>query len=131
MAMTTYIAVLLAAILTLPVAAAAQDNKTFIEARGSVKPVPLPPGGPTPRMADGRPDFSGVWFEGPTGRANAWSVDREQGPPEDPIPFQPWAQAKHDATSRLERELNSPRSIACRSARRGCSWRTPSRTRSS
>ena len=110
--MKTYIGVLLAAIVMLPTAAAAQDNRTFVEARGSVKPVPLPPGGPTPRMSDGHPDFSGVWFDGPTGRANAWSVDREQGPPEDPIPFQPWAQAKWDATSRLERELNSP-SVNC------------------
>jgi len=25
-------------------------------------------------MADGHVDLSGVWFSGPTGRANAWSV---------------------------------------------------------
>ena len=49
--------------------APAPPEKQFVDARGSVKPVPLPPGGPTPRMADGKPDLSGVFFPGPTGRA--------------------------------------------------------------
>ena len=84
--MKKYIGVLLITTVMLPTAAAAQEKPTFVEARGSVKPVPLPPGGPTPRLPDGKPDFSGVWFEGPTGKANAWSVDREQGPPgPDPV----------------------------------------------
>ena len=51
--MKTYIGVMLAAALMLPAAAGAQEKKPFVEARGSVKPVPLPPGGPAPRMSDG------------------------------------------------------------------------------
>jgi len=74
--MKTYICVTLAAVGLLSAGVAAQDppaGKQFIEARGSVRPVPLPPGGPTPRMADGKPDFSGVYFPGPTGRATSWT----------------------------------------------------------
>jgi hypothetical protein len=37
-----------------------QEQKTYVEARGNVVPVPLPPGGPAPRLADGHVDFSGV-----------------------------------------------------------------------
>ena len=48
-----------------------QSDKQFVDARGSVKPVPLPPGGPPPRMSDGKVDLSGVWFSGPTGKATA------------------------------------------------------------
>jgi hypothetical protein len=90
------------------VAAAAQGNKPFVEARGSVKPVPLPPGGPAPRMSDGHVDLSGVWFSGPTGKANAWSVVPDEPLKEDPVPFQPAAAAKIKAMTRTERELNSP-----------------------
>ena len=65
------------------------QEKPFVEARGNVVPVPLPPGGPPPRMADGKVDLSGVWFSGPTGKANAWSVVPDAPVKEDPIPFQP------------------------------------------
>jgi len=102
------VAVTLAAVCALPVAVAAQDDKKpFVQARGSVVPVPLPPGGPPPRMSDGHVDLSGVWFPGPTGKANAWSVLPEQRAKEDPIPFQPWAEAKYKGFSRVELELGS------------------------
>ena len=86
--------------------APAEPGKQFVEARGNVKPVRLPPGGPTPRMADGKPDLSGVWFSGPTGRANAWSVVPDEPRKEDPIPFKPEVRAKLDALTRAERELD-------------------------
>jgi hypothetical protein len=35
---------------------------------------PLPPGGPTPRLSDGHPDFSGIWFSGSLGTENATLV---------------------------------------------------------
>ena len=105
--MKTYIGVMLAAALVLPAAAGAQEKKPFVEARGSVKSVPLPPGGPAPRMSDGHVDLSGNWFPGPTGKANAWSVDPDPRVPEDPVPFQPWAEAKFKAMSRVDLELSS------------------------
>ena len=71
--MKTYAVLILAALCALPSAAAAQE-KPFVQARGSVVPVPLPPGGPPPKMSDGHVDLSGVWFPGPTGKANAWSI---------------------------------------------------------
>ena len=82
-----------------------ERNKTFVEARGNVKPVPLPPGGAAPRMADGHVDLSGVWFQGPTGRANAWSVVPDEPRKEDPIPFKPEVAAKLKALTRAELEL--------------------------
>jgi hypothetical protein len=106
MTMKTYIGVMLAAAFMLPAVAGAQE-KPFVEARGSVKPVPLPPGGPAPRMSDGHVDLSGNWFSGPTGKANAWSVVPDARVPEDPVPFQPWAEAKFKSMSRVELELSS------------------------
>jgi len=88
--------------------ALAQDPpKPFVDARGSVKPVPLPPGGPPPRMSDGHVDLSGVWFSGPTGKANAWSVVPDAPLKEDPIPFQPSAAAKIKSMSRTEQQLGN------------------------
>jgi hypothetical protein len=120
MTMKTSISVMLAAAWMLPAAVAAQrpatatetQKKPIVEARGNVKPVPLPPGGPAPRMSDGRVDFSGVWFAGPTGKANAWSVERDRGPAQDPIPFQPWAAEKIKNMTVTERQINNP-AVAC------------------
>jgi hypothetical protein len=108
------VGVALAALCGLQVVAAQQGDEkknaekgTYVQARGSVKSVPLPPGGAPPKMSDGHVDLSGVWFPGPTGKANAWSVDPDQRVKQDPIPFQPWAQAKRDAMTRVDLELSS------------------------
>ena len=60
----------------------------------------LPPGGPAPRLADGRPDLSGHWFpngagQGVSGRfgvdpAALGTFDPEVTPEEPPV-FQAWA----------------------------------------
>jgi hypothetical protein len=115
--MKVHVGAMLTAACLLSVQAAAQQNKPFVEARGSVKTVPLPAGGPTPRMSDGKPDLSGVWFPGPTGKANAWSTEPggqpradypgEQRIQPEPIPFQPWAKERRDKMTRVELELSS------------------------
>ena len=107
MIVKTQIGVMLAAVCLLSVAAAAQEEKKFVEARGNVIPVPLPPGGPPPRMADGKVDLSGVWFSGPTGKANAWSIVPDEPLKQDPIPYRPDVAAKIEAMSRAERQLRS------------------------
>ena len=107
--MRQQVVLVLAALCAVGVAAGAQEqDRNFVEARGSVKPVPLPPGGPPPRMSDGHVDLSGVWFSGPTGKANAWSVVPDQPLKEDPVPFRPEAGAKIRGMSRAEREVNNP-----------------------
>ena len=106
------IAAIVAAAGLLTAAAAAQD-KPFVEARGNVRPVPLPPGGPPPRMSDGHVDLSGVWFAGPTGKANAWSVVPDEPLKEEPIPFQPAAAERLKNMSRTEQQLGNAQ-VTCR-----------------
>ena len=95
------------------VTAAAAQDKPFVEARGNVRPVPLPPGGPSPRMSDGHVDLSGVWFAGPTGKANAWSVVPDEPLKEEPIPFQPAAAERLKNMSRTEQQLGNAQ-VTCR-----------------
>jgi hypothetical protein len=98
----------------LSISASAQEKpKPFVEARGNVVPVRLPPGGPPPRMSDGHVDLSGVWFAGRTGKANAWSVVPDPPPKEDPVPYRPEAAAKIKSLSRTELQLGNAQ-VTCR-----------------
>src|SRR6266545_109180 len=87
---------------------ATQPKKPLVEAIGTTDPGPLPPGGPTPRMADGHPDLSGIWFSGVIGRPSAWSRTRPERIVEDPVPFKPEVAAKFKAMTRAEIEAADP-----------------------
>jgi len=78
--------------------------------KGEENLKPLPDGGPTPRLSNGRPDLSGIWYVGLLGRESANLVgsrgalssavlafDPKVTPQEKPS-FQPWAMEKiqHD-----------------------------------
>ena len=98
-----------ALILVLTVAARAQDARPTEYA---VKP--LPPGGPAPRLANGKPDFSGHWLpngagQGVSGRFGVDPAARgtfdPKVTPELPPAFQPWAAAKIKSMTPVEREL--------------------------
>jgi len=100
----------LACILSHPVSA--QDKKASGKEERPVnakKGMPLPPGGPAPRLADGHPDFSGVWFEGSAGGQTFDAAARRQFDPkvtpEEPPPYQPWAAAKIKAMTSTDYEL--------------------------
>ena len=81
---------------------AGQEKKPLVEAIGTTDPGPLPPGGPAPRMSDGRPDLSGIWFAGVIGRPSAWSRTRPERIVEDPVPLKPEIAAKFKAMTRAE-----------------------------
>jgi hypothetical protein len=76
-------------------------------AGGKATSKALPDGGPAPRLADGHPDLSGIWFVGSLGKEDALSVESaaQQGDPNlkafDPKvtpeakpSLQPWAAEK-------------------------------------
>jgi hypothetical protein len=81
----------------------------------------MPPGGPAPRLANGRPDLSGHWLPNSAGQgvSGRYSVDpaaqRQFDPkvtPEEPPSFQPWALEKIKAMTPTELEL-SKSSVNC------------------
>jgi hypothetical protein len=81
----------------------------------------MPPGGPPPRLENGRPDFTGLWLpnsagQGVSGRfgvdpAARRQFDREETP-EEPPSFQPWAAERIAAMTPTELEL-SKSSVNC------------------
>ena len=101
---------------------AAQANNPQTPVKEYVITV-APPGGPTPRLEDGHPDFTGLWLpnsagQGVSGRDGVDPAARRQFDarvtPEERPPFQPWAAAKIKAMTPVEAELSKPLSIACR-----------------
>lgn len=80
----------------------------LIEAIGTSDPGPLPPGGPAPRMSDGKPDFSGIWFQGIIGRPSAWSRTKPERIVEEPVPFNPAAAAKIKGMTRAQLQSEDP-----------------------
>jgi hypothetical protein len=84
-----------------------QASEPAYAGNGKAASKPLPDGGPAPRLADGHPDFSGIWFVGSLGKEDALSVEsaaqagdpnlRAFDPkvtPEEKPSFQPWAAEK-------------------------------------
>jgi hypothetical protein len=104
--------------LSLP--AGAQDAAADAEAT-EYTITTMPPGGPPPRLPDGRPDLSGHWFpngagQGVSGRfgvdpAALPTFDRAVTPEEEPV-FQPWALERIRSMTPTELEL-SKSSVNC------------------
>ncbi len=81
----------------------------------------MPPGGPAPRLSNGKPDFTGLWLpnsagQGVSGRFGVDPAARRQFDPEvtpeNPPSFQPWAAERIAAMTPLEIEL-SKSSVNC------------------
>jgi len=84
-----------------------QESGPAYAVAGKAPSKALPDGGPAPRLADGHPDLSGIWFVGSLGKEDALSVQSaaSQGDaalrpfdpkvtPEEQPSFQPWAAEK-------------------------------------
>src|SRR5262245_50648370 len=89
--------------------------------QGSYTIKPLPPGGPTPRLADAHPDFTGQWLPNGAGQgvSGRYGVDPAAIPqfdrkatPEEPPQFRPEATAKIKSMTATELEL-SKSSVNC------------------
>jgi Carboxypeptidase regulatory-like domain len=67
------------------------DNITEVSNDMRANPVPT---GPTPRMPDGKPDFSGLW------------LNVLDGNPAPPLPLQPWADAiRHERVANNSKDM--------------------------
>ena len=105
---------ILAALLCLPPLAVGQQSEEYLI-------TVLPPGGPAPRLANGKPDFTGMWLpnsagQGVSGRFGVDPAARRQFDPEvtpeERPEFQDRAQARIDAMTPTELEL-SKSSVNC------------------
>ncbi len=113
------LAAILVAVLAPPAPAVAQDGQLGEETEYAI--TVIPPGGPTPRLADGKPDFTGLWLpnsagQGVSGRFGVDPAARRQFDPEltpeEPPSFQPWAAERIAAMTPIELEL-SKSSVNC------------------
>ena len=87
---------------------AGEAKKPLVEAIGTTDPGPLPPGGSAPRMSDGKPDLSGIWFAGVIGRPSAWSRTRPERIVEEEVPFRPEFAARLKSLTRAQIEAMDP-----------------------
>ena len=112
-------AALLAVAIVVGEASFAQDRQGDTVTEYAITVVPA--GGPAPRLANGKPDLSGLWLpnsagQGVSGRFGVDPAARRQFDPEvtpeEPPSFQPWAAERIAAMTPLELEL-SKSSVNC------------------
>ncbi len=101
------VATLLACLVLFSTSSAAQEKSEGGSGKSGARPIAK--GGPAPRSSDGHTDLSGVWFGGTAGGFTySASLRRQFDPkltPEEPPPFQPWAEAKIKAMTKTDFEL--------------------------